>query len=78
MGAAVFIASLVVLAVTLGIKSENARMRQLKAASHRTAAAPVTRDPSEPCDAIPAGHPGFKGSIRYTPYTEDAREPETR
>jgi hypothetical protein len=28
----------------------------------------------EPQDAIPAGYPGYKGSVRYVPYTNDESE----
>lgn len=72
----VFIALLLGVALYLGAKAETRRTARLTRELHRHRAlmaeigyAKATADP-EPQDAIPAGYPGYKGSIRLVHYSE--------
>ena len=76
MGLAILIAAGFVLFATLELKTRQVRRRRRRAYRSLFPTPPRDRgpahDPNQPCDAIPAGYPGYKGSIRYTPYTQDA------
>ena len=80
MGLAILIAAGLVFFATLELKTRRPQRRRRRA--YRDLFPPPPRDrkptpdPTQPKDAIPAGYPGFKGSIRYTPYTQDARTEE--
>ena len=76
MGLAILIAACLVCSAALELKARAASRRRRRAYRSLSLPPPCYRkaapDPNQPRDAIPAGHPGYKGSIRYIPYAQDA------